>query len=174
MVKVRPRGGKSAKKNEKSGRFDETRLDNGEIYALFLYELSATLFPEGTKRMDKYYSRTHEWVKTDGDDEAIVGISACAAEELGDITFVELPREGTDLIGGDSAGTIESVKASSEVFSPVSGTVTAVNHALDDYPALISESAEEKGWLFKLDNIDLAEIEDLMTEEEYVEYLKTL
>ena len=57
---------------------------------------------------------------------------------------------------------------------PVSGTVTAVNHALDDYPALISESAEEKGWLFKLDNIDLAEIEDLMTEEEYVEYLKTL
>ena len=124
--------------------------------------------------MDKYYSRTHEWVKTDGDDEAIVGISACAAEELGDITFVELPREGTDLIGGDSVGTIESVKASSEVFSPVSGTVTAVNHALDDYPALISESAEEKGWLFKLDNIDLAEIEDLMTEEEYVEYLKTL
>ena len=124
--------------------------------------------------MDKYYSRTHEWVKTDGDDEAIVGISACAAEELGDITFVELPREGTDLIGGDSAGTIESVKASSEVFSPVSGTVTAVNRALDDDPGLISASAEGKGWLYKLDNIDPTEVDELMSEEEYADYLETL
>ena len=123
--------------------------------------------------MDKYYSETHEWVKTDG-EEAIVGISECAAEELGDITFVELPKEGTDLIFGDSVGTIESVKASSEVFSPVSGTVTAVNHALDDDPGLISESAEGKGWLYKLDNIDLAEVEELMTEEAYAAYLKTL
>ena len=123
--------------------------------------------------MDKYYSKTHEWVKTDG-EEAIVGISEYAASDLGDITFVELPREGTDLICGDSVGTIESVSASSDVYTPVSGTVTAVNHALDDDPGLISSSAEGKGWLYKLDNIDPTEVEELMSEEDYAEYLETL
>ena len=123
--------------------------------------------------MDKYYSKTHEWVKTDG-EEAIVGISEYAASDLGDITFVELPKDGTDLICGDSVGAIESVTASSEVFSPVSGTVTAVNHALDDDAGLINKSAEGKGWLYKLDNIDEAELEDLMSEEEYAAYLETL
>ena len=123
--------------------------------------------------MDKYYSKTHEWVKTDG-EEAIVGISEYAAADLGDITFVELPKEGTDLICGDSVGTIESVSASSDVFSPVSGTVTAVNRSLDDDPGIISSSAEGKGWLYKLENIDEAELEDLMTEEDYAAYLETL
>ena len=123
--------------------------------------------------MDKYYSKTHEWVKTDG-EEAIVGISEYAASDLGDITFVELPKEGTDLICGDSVGTIESVSASSEVFSPVSGTVTAVNHALDDDAGLINKSAEGKGWLYKLENIDEAELEDLIPEEDYEAYLETL
>lgn len=123
--------------------------------------------------MDKYYSKTHEWVKTDG-EEAIVGISEYAASDLGDITFVELPKEGTDLICGDSVGAIESVSASSDVYSPVSGTVTAVNHALDDDPGIISSSAEGKGWLYKLDNIDPTEVDELMSEEEYAEYLETL
>jgi len=123
--------------------------------------------------MDKYYSKTHEWVMTDG-EEAIVGISEYAVADLGDITFVELPKEGTDLICGDSVGTIESVTASSDVFSPVSGTVTAVNHLLDDDPGFIVENAEGKGWLFKLDNIDEAELEDLMSEEDYSAYLETL
>ena len=123
--------------------------------------------------MDKYYSKTHEWVKTDG-EEAIVGISEYAAADHGDITFVDLPREGTDLICGDSIGTIESVSASSDVYSPVSGTVTAVNHALDDDPGLISSSAEGKGWLYKLDNIDPTEVDELMSEEEYADYLETL
>ena len=123
--------------------------------------------------MDKYYSKTHEWVKTDG-EEAIVGISEYAASDLGDITFVELPREGTDLICGDSVGAIESVSASSDVYSPVSGTVTAVNHALDDDPGIITSSAESKGWLYKLDNIDPTEVDELMSEEEYAEYLETL
>ena len=122
--------------------------------------------------MDKYYSKTHEWVKTDG-EEAIVGISEYAAADLGDITFVDLPREGTDLICGDSIGTIESVSASSDVYSPVSGTVTAVNHALDDDPGLISSSAEGKGWLYKLDNIDPTEVDELLSEQEYAEYLET-
>ena len=123
--------------------------------------------------MDKYYSKTHEWVKTDG-EEAIVGISEYAASDLGDITVVELPKEGTDLICGDSVGTIESVSASSDVFSPVSGTVTAVNRALDDDPGIISSNAEGKGWLYKLDNIDPTEVDELMSEEEYADYLETL
>lgn len=123
--------------------------------------------------MEKYYSKTHEWVKTDG-EEAIVGISEYAASDLGDITFVELPKEGTDLICGDSVGTIESVSASSDVFSPLSGTVSAVNHVLDDDPGIISSSAEGKGWLYKLENIDPTEVDDLMSEEEYADYLETL
>ena len=125
--------------------------------------------------MDKYYSKTHEWVKITDDEEAIVGISEYAAKELlGDITYVELPKEGTDLICGDCAGTIESVTASSEVFSPVSGTVTAVNHALDDDAGLINKSAEGKGWLYKLEDYDPTELEELMAEEDYEDYLETL
>ena len=125
--------------------------------------------------MLKRYSKTHEGIKTDPDYEiAIVGISEYAAADLGSITFVDLPREGTDLICGDSIGTIESVSASSDVFSPVSGTVTAVNHLLDDDPGLISKSPEQKGWLYKLDNIDPSEVDELMSEEEYADYLETL
>ena len=123
--------------------------------------------------MDIYFSKTHEWVKADG-DEATVGITSFAAGELGDITFVELPKEGTDLIVGDVAGTIESVKASSDVYSPISGTVYAINHILDDDPGMISSNAEDRAWLYKLENIDYAELEDLMSEEEYQKYLQTL
>ena len=124
-------------------------------------------------KFEKYYSKTHEWVTIDG-EEAIVGISRHAADNLGDITFVELPKEGTDLICGDNVGAIESVTSSSEVFSPISGTVIAVNHALDDDSGLINESAEGKAWLYKLENIDEAELEDLMSEEDYEAYLETL
>ena len=123
--------------------------------------------------MEKYDSKTHEWVKIDG-DEATIGISNYAAEELGDITYVDLPREDTDIIVGDSLGKIESVKASSDFFSPVSGIVIATNRILDDDPGMINVSAEEKGWICRLDNIDLAEIDDLMEEDEYLEYLETL
>lgn len=123
--------------------------------------------------MEKYYSKTHEWVKADG-EIAIVGISAFAASELGDITYVELPAEGSDVIVGDSVATLESVKASSEVFSPVSGTVTGENLHLDDDPGIISRSPEDRGWLYKLENIDFAEFDDLMDEKEYAKYLKTL
>ncbi|MBR2426396.1 MAG: glycine cleavage system protein GcvH [Lentisphaeria bacterium] len=123
--------------------------------------------------MEKYYSKTHEWVKIDG-DEATVGISDFAAKELGDITYVELPKEDTDIIVGDALGSIESFKGSSDFFSPVSGIVIATNRILDDDPGMINVSAEEKGWICRLDNIDLAEVEDLMEEDEYMEYLETL
>ena len=124
--------------------------------------------------MDKYYSKTHEWVSTDG-EEAIVGITEFAAGELGDdVTYVELPEEGTDVIVGDSIATIESVQASSEVFSPVSGTIYAVNHKLDDDPGIVSRSPEDRGWLFKLENIDCNELDELMDEETYQEYVDSL
>lgn len=123
--------------------------------------------------MTKYYSKTHEWVKVDN-DEAVIGISAYAAKELGDITYIELPKDGTDVIVGDTIGVIESVKAASDVYSPVSGTVIAVNKYLDDDPGTVSHSPEEKGWICKLDNIDLDEIEDLMDEAAYAKYLKKL
>ena len=123
--------------------------------------------------MTKYYSRTHEWVKIEG-DEAIVGVSAYAAKELGDITYVELPKVSSDVIVGDSVGVVESVKAASDVYSPLSGTVNAVNKNLEDDPGLVSNSPEEKGWMYRLENIDLDELEELMNEEDYAKYLKTL
>ena len=123
--------------------------------------------------MAKYYSKTHEWAIIEG-EEATVGISAYAAKELGDITYVELPKVSSDVIVGDSVGVVESVKAASDVYSPLSGTVNAVNKNLDDDPGLVSNSPEEKGWIYKLENIDLDELEDLMSEEDYAKYLKTL
>ena len=123
--------------------------------------------------MTKYYSQTHEWVEIEG-DEAVVGVSAYAAKELGDITYVELPKISSDVIVGDSVGVVESVKAASDVYSPLSGTVNAVNKNLEDDPGLVSNSPEEKGWMYRLENIDPDELEDLMNEEDYAKYLKTL
>lgn len=123
--------------------------------------------------MTKYYSKTHEWVSVDG-DEAVIGLSPYAANLLGDITYAEIPEEGVDLIVGDSVGVVESVGDSREVFSPISGTVLEVNTLLEDDPGLISNDPEGKGWICKLDNIDLDELEELMDESAYAKYLKTL
>lgn len=119
----------------------------------------------------KYYSADHECVWLEG-EVAYVGISKHAAEELGDITYVELPSVGQDLILGDTLGVVESVKAASDVYAPVSGTVIAVNDRLVDDPGLINNSAEEEGWICKLDNIDHDELDELMNEEAYEKYLK--
>ncbi len=125
--------------------------------------------------MEKYYSKTHEWVKQNG-DSAVIGITKFAVSQLGeDVSSVELLfDEGTDVIVGDTVATIETNKTSSDVFSPVSGTVCAINNHLDEDPDIVSRSPETHGWLFKLENIDFAEFEDLMDEEEYEEYLTTL
>jgi glycine cleavage system H protein len=119
----------------------------------------------------KKYTKEHEWVEIKG-VEAIVGITAHAAKELGDITFVEMPPEGTDLIVGDVLGTIESVKAASDIYAPVSGTVCSINKDLEEEPAIVNNSPEGKGWICRLDNIDLVELEELMSEEQYEKYLK--
>jgi glycine cleavage system H protein len=121
----------------------------------------------------KYYSEEHEWIMVE-DDEATIGITEYAAAELGDITYVELPVEDDDVIVGDTLGVIESVKAASDVYSPITGTVIEVNNDLEDNPGLINESAEKAGWICKLGNIDVAELDDLMTPDAYAKYLKTL
>jgi len=118
----------------------------------------------------KKYTKEHEWVLIDG-DLAVVGISEYAAGELGDITFVELPDTGIDLIVGDVVAVVESVKAASDIYAPISGTVVTVNEGLDDDPGIINNSAEEAGWICKIDNFDVAEIEDLMDEKKYQKYL---
>jgi len=119
----------------------------------------------------KYYSADHECIWLDG-EVAYVGISKHAAAELGDITYVELPEIGQDLILGDTLGVVESVKAASDVYAPASGTVIAVNERLVDDPGLINSSAEDEGWICKLDNIDHDELDELMNEEAYEKYLK--
>ncbi len=121
----------------------------------------------------KYYSEDHEWVEVIG-DEAMVGVSEYAANELGEITYVELPEDDDDFIIGDKLGEVESAKASSDIYAPISGTVIMVNDALIDEPSLINESPEDKGWICRLTNIDTTEVNDMMNEEAYIRYLRTL
>lgn len=118
----------------------------------------------------KRYTEDHEWVEIDG-DIAKVGISKHAAEQLGDITFVELPEKNLDVIMGDVLAVVESVKAASDIYAPISGTVKKSNLELDDTPAIINNSAESDGWICKIENFDIAEIEDLMTEKQYAKFL---
>ena len=117
------------------------------------------------------YTEEHEWVELEG-DLAIAGISEHAAEELGDITFVELPEVGTDFIVGDPMAVVESVKAASDIYAPISGTVKEVNLELMDDPGIINSEAEGKGWICKLENFDIAEMEPLMDKSAYDAYLK--
>ena len=121
----------------------------------------------------KYYTEDHEWVEVNG-DEATIGISEYAADELGEVSYVELPEEDDDFIIGDRLGEVESEKSTSDIYSPISGTVSAVNEALADDPELINESPEDKGWICKLVNIDSTELDDMMDEEAYQRYIATL
>lgn len=121
----------------------------------------------------KYYSEDHEWVELIG-DEAVIGISEYAVETLGSITYVELPGEEDDFIIGDSLGVVESEDVSFDLYAPISGTVVAVNDALEDEPGLISDSPEDKGWLCRLADIDSTELDDMMNEDAYLKYVSTL
>lgn len=98
---------------------------------------------------DMLYMESHEWVRLEG-DEAVVGITSFAQEQLGDITFVDLPAVGKELKQGGEMGSIESVKAASELYSPISGTVTAVNETLADKPELVNEDPHGAGWLVRV------------------------
>ena len=123
--------------------------------------------------MSMYFTKEHEWVKVAG-TVGTVGISDHAAHELGDITFVELPKIGTVVKQFGVLGSIESVKAASDIFAPLSGTVTKVNEALDTAPEAVNESAEDAGWMAQVEIADDSELKNLMTQEQYGDYLKTL
>ena len=123
--------------------------------------------------MTRYFTKDHEWIAIDG-DEATVGITDYAQGQLGDITFVELPGEGASVSKGDSAAVVDSVKAASDVYSPVSGTVTAVNAALADTPELVNSAAEGDGWLWRMTLSDAGELDALMDEAAYRKYVEGL
>ena len=117
---------------------------------------------------DLKFLDSHEWVKVD-DNTVIVGISDHAQNELGEVVFVELPAIGDEFVSGDEAAVVESVKAASEVYTPLSGEVVEVNEALEENPELVNTSPYEDGWFFKLKVSDenLESIDSLMTAEEY-------
>jgi glycine cleavage system H protein len=123
--------------------------------------------------MSLRYTKEHEWVRLDG-DVATVGISEHAQEQLGDVVYVELPAVGKTLDKGAEAAVVESVKAASEVYAPVSGEVVEVNGELEGAPGAINEDPAGKGWFLKLKLKNPSELEGLMTEEQYREYVASL
>jgi glycine cleavage system H protein len=123
--------------------------------------------------MSLYFTKDHEWVQVDG-DVATVGISDHAQEALGDIVFAEVPEAGRSLSKGAEAAVVESVKAASDVYAPVSGEVVEGNSAIADDPALINRDPEGEGWFFKLKLADTSELDGLMDEAAYREWVKSL
>src|SRR3989337_2520770 len=122
--------------------------------------------PEGLK-----FSKEHEWVLVE-DQVAIIGITEYAQEELGDIVFVELPQIGEKIVKDDPFGAVESVKAVSDVYAPVSGTVLEINDLLPDNPETINDDPYGDGWMIRVEMTDADDLKDLMTAEEYAEYIE--
>jgi glycine cleavage system H protein len=123
--------------------------------------------------MSTYYTQDHEWIAVTG-DTGLVGITDYAQSQLGDITFVELPGAGSSVKARDSVAVVDSVKAASDVYSPVSGTVTEVNPELSDAPELVNNDAENDGWLFRLTLSDPGELAGLMDRAAYDAYVAGL
>jgi glycine cleavage system H protein len=122
---------------------------------------------------ETYYTKEHEWVKIK-EGVATVGITEYAAHQLGDVTFVELPQVGKSVKQFDMLCAIESVKAASDIYAPISGKVTGVNEALNDAPEIVNESAEDAGWMALVEPADLADLKNLMSRKEYDDYLRGL
>ena len=123
--------------------------------------------------MTMYFTKEHEWIRVEGNG-GTVGISTHAQEQLGDIVFAEAPPAGRELKKGDEAAVVESVKAASDVYSPVSGSVIEGNPAIADDPAIINRDPEGAGWFFKIEVTNPAELTELMDETAYREWVKTL
>ena len=123
--------------------------------------------------MPTFFTKDHEWVRIDG-DTATVGISQHAQEQLGDVVFVELPAAGREVTQGEQAAVVESVKAASEIYAPIAGTVLEGNPALEENPVLVNQDAEGEGWFFKLNLTDPSEVEGLMDETAYAEFVSKL
>ena len=123
--------------------------------------------------MTLYFTKDHEWISVEG-DSATVGITDYAQAQLGDVVFVEVPPAGTEVAKGKEAAVVESVKAASDVYAPVSGQVTEGNGAREAGPALVNTSPEAEGWFFKLKLSDPAEIEGLMDADAYKAFVESL
>ena len=119
------------------------------------------------------FTKDHEWISVDG-DTATIGITAYAQEQLGDVVFVEVPETGKTVAQGDEAGVVESVKAASEVYAPVSGGVVDANADLEDNPALVNQDPQSGGWFFRLRLSDEGELDGLMDEAAYKAYIEEL
>jgi len=118
------------------------------------------------------FMKSHEWVRIEGDGKATIGISDHAQELLGDLVYVELPEIGARLEAGNTCAVVESVKAASDVYAPITGTVTAVNSALTDAPEIINEDAYGEGWLFVVEIEDTDEVNDLLGPDDYAQLLE--
>jgi glycine cleavage system H protein len=119
------------------------------------------------------YTKDHEYIRIEG-DTGTVGITAYAQEQLGDVVFVELPAVGKTVTKGSETAVVESVKAASEIFAPVSGEVVAVNGELEGAPGTVNEDPSGKGWFLKIKLKNPAELDGLMTEQQYQDFLKTI
>ena len=117
------------------------------------------------------YSKEHEWIKLDG-DTAVIGITQHATEMLGDIVFVELPEIGSSVVKDGNAGVVESTKAASDIYTPVSGEIIENNQAIVDDPAKVNNDPENEAWFFKLKITDKSEMDSLMNKEEYEKFSK--
>ena len=120
---------------------------------------------------DLHYSKDHEWVRVEG-NVAVVGITDYAQDSLGDVVYVELPKVGDTFAANESFGSVESVKAVSEVFCPISGDIAAVNESLNDTPEKVNEDPYGEGWLIKIEISDPKELEELMSSKDYAAYIK--
>ncbi len=118
-----------------------------------------------------HYSKDHEWVRVEG-NVAVVGITDYAQNSLGDVVYVELPKVGEEFAANESFGSVESVKAVSEVFSPVSGTVAEVNEALNDEPEKVNGDSYGEGWMIKVRMSNFGEVDSLLTAAEYEDFTK--
>ena len=122
---------------------------------------------------DIYYTKDHEYIRVEG-DVGVVGISDYAQAQLGDVVFVELPPIGKKVSKGDEAAVVESVKAASELYAPLSGEVVGINSALEGSPGTVNDDPLNEGWFMKIKIADKSELTELMSESAYRDYLKTL
>ncbi|XP_055531608.1 glycine cleavage system H protein, mitochondrial [Wyeomyia smithii] len=148
------------------------QLISSTVRSHYGYRCSRFLSTSKLLLKERLYTDKHEWVSVEG-EVGTVGISNFAQEALGDVVFVQLPDVGTKLSKKDECGALESVKAASEVYSPVSGEVTEKNGAVEETPGLVNSSCYEEGWLFRLKLTNPDELTQLMNEKQYTEFLKT-
>ena len=122
---------------------------------------------------DLRFVNSHEWIRLEDDGTATIGITDHAQEALGDVVFVELPEVGSTLAADDEAGVVESVKAASEIYAPLSGEVVAVNEALEDAPETVNSNPYDEGWFFRIKLSDKGELSELMDAEAYAEFVES-